>query len=535
MPLSVHTHHAWLECSEYKDATKTLGVYSQPQETTSVPGVLGTIHNCQLVDLAQEEDDETADIPLRETDLDDYDGFLCRGHTAHSLEAGRMTMCSLRSLMLLRNFLASTSAVDGQTATLEVNTVMHTALLSVSSGVLLRRDAERTVIASSAIYGSRWPDGRYIPTYPDMASPEGFKFYFSYYFQTIPYIAFDRPPRPLIASVQHIQAVAVPYGAGTSSVEPTHVSRPLVTTPFMESIIDSSTAGIPDNMPGEDLVVCFANLNDTYEDSVVLSKASAARGLFNHMAYSANVVNSTETIPEVGQKVHIKTNRWWKTYATKHVDDNVLRQAEMEHPGGRLVMADVDGRGKVISKSITASGQVSVKMLRFSMPATGDKIATGHGQKGTMKLWEEQDMPYGVDENGEVVKFDMIMSLSSVVNRLTEGQYYEMVSGVRAAREGRRIVVAPHEYETHHTETVLYDGKTGELVVRPDDDRLAGMEDWDGDIPVLASWGICRVWQMTQLTWDKQHYTHGTAECTARPVYVATEPLLHMCNSLTPC
>ena len=33
----------------------------------------------------------------------------------------------------------------------------------------------------------------------------------------------------------------------------------------------------------------------------------------------------------------------------------------------------------------------------------------------------------------------------------------------------------------------------------------------NGDIPVQASWGISRVWQMTQLTWDKQHYTHNTA------------------------
>lgn len=109
-------------------------------------------------------------------------------------------------------------------------------------------------------------------------------------------------------------------------------------------------------------------------------------------------------------------------------------------------------------------------------------------------------MPWGVDENGNAIRFDMIMSLSSITNRLTNGHYYEVVTGAIANKEGRRLVVQPTEYCSEHTETVLYDGKTGQMLMRGSG---------DDETPCLASWGICRVWQMSQLSWDKQHYTHN--------------------------
>jgi DNA-directed RNA polymerase beta subunit len=77
-----------------------------------------------------------------------------------------------------------------------------------------------------------------------------------------------------------------------------------------------------------------------------------------------------------------------------------------------------------------------------------------------------------------------------------------MVSGVESAKTGRRLVIQPSSYHDNHTETILYDGKSGNMIERTGD---------NGDQPVLATWGINRVWQMTQLTWDKQHYTHNTA------------------------
>lgn len=555
-PLSFHSYHAYLESTEFKDVTKSYGVYCEPLETTAIPGMMGTAHNCQIVDLAQEAEGDTADISLREEYLEGYDGFLCAGHTAHSLEAGRvrrvcmgtyirifgsnivdklvrgleiadkynigsrdyllfcmgkMIMCNIRCIIALRNFFNSAAGSECQTPLITINTTTRTAMLSISSGELLRRDSLGTVISTTSVESSPWPDGRYVPNHPSVDDPTMLKYYFSVYFQLVPYIMHDRPPRTLIASVQHIQAVAVPYGVGTSSVQPIHVSKPTVSTELIEEVLNDTSSGIPDNMPGENLVVAFINHNDTNEDSIIFSKGSAARGLFNYMAYSSNVVNSTEDIPEVGEMAHIKSNRWWKVYDNKHLNENIHKQARLENKHGRLVHAEVDGRGRVVSKATTTSGQISVKMLRFCMPATGDKVATGHGQKGTIKLWNEEDMPYGIDENGEVIKFDMVISLPSIANRLTDGQYYEMVSGAKSTREGKRLVIAPADSPVEHMETVIYDGVTGQILVRTDEDNMKGMESWEGDIPVMASWGICRVWQMTQMTFDKQHYTHNTA------------------------
>lgn len=545
-PLSVHTQHAWLESQEAKDITNVLGIFKQPEETTAVTGLFGTLQNNQLIDLAQEDSGSTINIDLRYKDIE-VPGFLCSGHTAHSTEAGRvrrvcdkvsvrilnnimltqlckacevaerqnkgnkewilfcmgkMVYCTTKSLLLLRNFLVSCSSNTIHIPTLYINSDMHTAILSISSGVLIRRDINNLIVTTMSSYSDIWPDNRYTPVFPALNTQEGFRFYFSSFFQLTPYIAFDRPPRTLISSVQSIQVVTTPYGAGTSSVAPNHTSKPLVSTPLIEDLLNSTECQLADIIPGEDLVVCFANFNDTNEDSIMMSEGSAARGLFSHMAYSVHLINSNEKIPEVGEYAHIKTNRWWKTYSKRQTEPPILTQILGTDKKAIPILAGGDGRGKIISTNTTQSGQISVKVLRYSTPSTGDKLATGHGQKGVIKKVKEENMAWGIDENGNVIKFDIIISLSSISNRLTTGQYYEMISGVDAAREGRRLIISPPQYHSNHNETVLYDGKTGQLIERCSD---------RGDIPVLASWGISRVWQMTQLTWDKQHYVHNTA------------------------
>ena len=543
-PLSAHSQHAWLESEDAKDTFKVLRIFKQPEETTAVPGLIGTFQNNQLIDLAQEDVNENINAEARYQDLE-TPGFLCAGHTAHSTEAGRVrrvcdkvtirilnssmtaqlekacqiaerhnkdakqwivwcmgkaTYCTTKSLLVLRDFLALCSKNTMHVPTLYINTELHVALISMSSGILLRRDMNKLLVSTLSSYSDIWPDEKCIPKFPALDSEEGFYFYFSSYFQLIPYIVYDRPPRTLIASVQSIQATCAPYGAGTSSIAPTHVSKPLVSTPLIESILNSEDCGIPDNMPGQDLLVCFANYNDTNEDSIIINEGSVARSLYSYMGYSAHVINTSEKVPEPGQYTHIKTNRWWKSYSRRQTDPP--KSISMTEGSKKVIplLAGGDGRGRIISTSTTQNGQLSVKSTRYSTSVTGDKLATGHGQKGVMKLCPQENMPWGLDENNQPIYFDMVMSLSSKTNRLTTGQYYEAVTGVRAVREGRRIIINPTDECNEHTETILYDGNTGELIESPDTSE-----------PILASWGICRVWQMTQMTWDKQHYTHNTA------------------------
>ena len=545
-PLSAHTHHAWLESEDAKDVFKASLTFKQPEETTAVPGLLGTLQNNQLIDLAQEDSGENINAELRYQNLD-IPGFLCAGHTAHSTEAGRVrrvcdkvgvrilnskliaqlekgcqladghnkdkkewllwcmgkaTYCSTDSILVLRNFFILCSKNTIHVPTLYINLEMHTVLISISSGVLLRKDANNLLVSTVSLYSDKWPDNKYTPEFPPLDTDKGFYFYFSSYFQLIPYIAFDRPPRTVIASVQSIQAVSTPYGAGTSSIAPTSVSKPLVSTPLIENILNSNDCGIPDNVPGQDLLICFANFNDTNEDSIMINEGSIARGLYSYMGYSAHVVNTTEKIPDPEQYVHIKNNRWWKSYSRRQTEPIVPVPTSNSDNKSVPILAGGDGRGRIVSTSITQNGQISVKCTRYSTSVTGDKLASGHGQKGVIKLIKETNMPWGIDENGEPIIFDIVMSLSSMTNRLTVGQYYEAVTAVKATREGRRIIVKPSQSCNDHTETILYDGKTGELIER---------ESENGTVPVMATWGISKVWQMTQLTWDKQHYTHNTS------------------------
>lgn len=544
-PLSMHTIHAWLESTDDKGITKVMNTFVQPQETTAVPGVFGTIHNCQIVDLATEKDGEYPNMEARDSYVDGYDCFLGVMHTSHSTEAGRVRKvanytevriltsrlvatlatgirissvhnngplqwllycmgyflkCTTKFLSSLRDFLVSSSSTYCHTAVLHINTDMRCAILSVSSGVLLARDYNGMIIDSTSAYNSRWHDGRHVPVYHNDQDNDGFKYYVSGFELLVPYIVQDRQPRSLIASVQHIQAVAFPYGAGTSSVSPNYISKPLVMTPLMEKLLSDDSADIADNIPGQAMMVAFINANDTYEDAVIMSNGSTARGLYSYMAFSAHLINGNEKVPDPGGKVNIKDNRWWKVYA-RDTDYRHIKLTDGRTP----IRTHPEKAGTVISKSDTASGQISVKVLRVSSPATGDKTATWHGQKGVLKLWPDEDMPYGIDEYGNVLKFDMVVSLASITNRLTMGQYYEMISGAYATRTGRRVVVKPHDIHNMHLSTVIYDGRTGLLVT-----RTASYGE-DEDPPVYASWGICTVFQMTQMTEDKQHYTHNTS------------------------
>ena len=563
-PVSAHTQHAWHESQDRRDAISRSEIFKEPQETTAVPGLIGTMRNNQQIDLALERDNEQPNIEKR-MDMLDIPGFLCSGYTPHSNEVGRvravcdhvsirvlnarcvrmlerclsacstvsneknewllfcmgeMTYCSTKAVLKLRDMLVSLSSVSPNAATVHVNVETHTVLVSVSSGVLLRRDSSGLVISSISEGTDSWPDGKRAVRRPSIASDEGFNYHFSGFFKCIPYVAFDRPPRTLISSVQSVQAVTPPYGAGTSSVSPGHVSKPLVTTPFLEKVMHDTISGskcnLADLIPGEDLVVCFANFNDTNEDSIMMSDGSVQRSLFAHLAYSSYLLNEDEKIPEAGEYVSMDEHRWWKSYSRRAVPKNLK--------AGTFI-AGGDGRGKVISTTKTEAGKLSVKVLRYSTPVTGDKIATGHGQKGTVKLVKHYDMPWGTDENGNTIQFDIVVSMSSISNRLTTGQYYEMVSGAMAAKEGRRLILAPSTSEPRHTETVLYDGKSGQML-----DRLSSASnnaafekdspDEHAETPVTASWGIYRVWQMTQLTWDKQHYTHRT--CGPRSIVTQT-------------
>ena len=195
-------------------------------------------------------------------------------------------------------------------------------------------------------------------------------------------------------------------------------------------------------------------------------------------------------------------NRQQKVYSQRQHSLPNKHKFENRKDSIELLLAGRDSRGKILLKSSTNSRQISVKVLRYTTLVTSDKLATGYRQKGVIKCIKDKDMPQGVDKRRNLVKFNIIVALLSILNRLTTGQYYKIVAGAKAAREGKRVVIQPRRYTDKHIETVLYNSKTGEII-----DRLENNK----DIPVLTLQGIYRVQQITQLSQDKQHYTYSTA------------------------
>lgn len=544
-PFSVHSKHAWLECEESKGSAYAMGIITKPEETSAVTGVMGTLHNCQVVDIAPYEPEGVPDMSKRMRYLD-IPAILDPAYTPHSSEAGRvrklhesarvrllnakmlektlyacvlsskyeveerdwilfcmgkMTLCSYGVLEKLQYLLRSMSAMDYTMPTLSIRWETKCAILSVTSGAVTRRDANGALFTSTTHHSGKWTNDRLNIVLPDPEAPESFDYYFNAFVKTVPFVGMNRQPRPLFAAAQGIQTVSFPFGAGSSSITPVDASIPIVSTEYLEEIYNDTSAGIPDNVAGFPVMMALTCNNDTNEDSIMISAGSAARGLFANYAYVPALLSSSEDIPEPGEKVDMRTHNWWKSYSRRGIDATAY--GVKSGKGVRPLVAGGDGSGVILSKEQTQTGDYSVKVLRYSTMVTGDKLGTGHGQKGVVKVIPDEDMPWGYDDAGNEVRFDIIMSLASVVNRQTNGQYFEMVTGVKAAKSGKRIIVKPFEECHDHAETELYNGMKGTLVMRVDE----GME----DVPVQASYGIAHVWALTQKTWDKQHYPHKSA------------------------
>src|SRR4051812_30785252 len=108
-------------------------------------------------------------------------------------------------------------------------------------------------------------------------------------------------------------------------------------------------------------------------------------------------------------------------------------------------------------------------------------------------------MPFGVTDAGEVIYFDIIMAISSVVNRQTNGQIYEAVSGLQAIRNGEPTVTDGTKPNIEE-EVTLIDGAMGR----------EGITVLEGKTIVVsrATWGFTQVHSQTQMIRERHHVTH---------------------------
>lgn len=131
---------------------------------------------------------------------------------------------------------------------------------------------------------------------------------FSTHFSMVPYVKRDRPPRTLLSSVNATQCSCYPYVHKSIMMTPANIHKCFVTTPLIDDLIQ---AGAEHYIPGENLVVLFANLPDNYEDCIIANRASVERGMLSYYSITSVALDPGTPYPPQGQPVDRASHRWW--------------------------------------------------------------------------------------------------------------------------------------------------------------------------------------------------------------------------------
>lgn len=539
-PLSAYSCHAYYEAQRIPAHSPLREIFTYDSQVTPVAGMLGTLHNNTAIDVCVDEDPNVPDIAAREFQ-DRFEGIFCAGHTAHSQDAGiarRVTLNVDARIFTrqvatdLRNLLALSPGGGRETWTLfcmgyicsitEATAIgiwehanelrmrgtpnlsvylLHRArvtVISISSGVLAKRMSDGGYYDSCELHGGVSPAHRHPPPLVHDTDDQ-LETFFSPFFSVFPCLQSDRPPRPLMASVQTQQAVCTPWSPGTAAVSPCYTTRPLVRTKMTEEMLSATGDDVPDiadEVPGFDVCICFANLPENYEDAMVISQRFVDMGGFSSTAICHYLLPLGEYVPPDGFPLCSQVCRWWKSKCPSNCKHRKPREGESPR---RVVSVDRNPTGTVISSRITASGEVSVSVLSYSPLQTGDKISTPHGQKGVSNILPPDDMPYGLTRDGDIIYFDIIMAISSVVNRQTNGQVYEAALGVSALRKGAPVIYCGEKPDIEQ-EVTLVDGITGRENVTVLDGREL--------VVSRATFGFTRALSQTQMVRERHHVTH---------------------------
>lgn len=547
-PISVHPPQAYLESDNR--GTNVMSVFGIPSQSTVVTGPHGGLHNNTSVEMGFEEPEGIKD-PVKRTYDRKYIGFLCAGHTAHSSDAGksrrvcsytRVRVISRDILRKLKSDCASISSigkwivycmgstfktdVDGITLLVAsmnqqlstyyrnqfTNTMTQNMMapptyyldrsseilcISIASGVILRSVPGDTMLDSHMLHKQSPNEIVQHPSLPSNG-PISVPYKYSPFFMMAPFVEHDRPPRTLFASGQTTQGVFFPWSPATARVAPLHASKPLVATQFvrhMEQDHETNDDAIWDLFPGEDMTVCYMNMDLNYDDSMVVSSRFTDNGGFSTLSVCTYRIQETENIPEVGELMCGKKYKWWKMECT-HICQ--CKRKNVSHKSPISVGRIPTGIVREIDR--TADGHISIKILSFAQLLTGDKISTMHGQKGIARIVPIEDLPMIVMKDGSSFNADIYIAVGSIVSRQTNGQIYESGVALNAAKTGNMYTTGSGvPTETEECDYIM-DSTTGELIMRQ---LSSGVVE-----PIRATVGITRLLNQTQMTRERHHLTH---------------------------
>ncbi|KAK3258557.1 hypothetical protein CYMTET_32416 [Cymbomonas tetramitiformis] len=358
---------------------------------------------------------------------------------------------------------AKISATEDEVAVLKHRAALFSALTPDGPRVVNGATGQRvTLCVAPGVLVRLLADGRRVCSLPSFdVEPAAGMDCFCWTFSLVPYLYQNQSPRTLFGCNVSPQCIQWPATVVGDTYVPAHCSKPLVTTMAQASFEE---AGYVE--PGEACVVAYCNLEYTYEDCIMVSRASAQRGLFMRTVSATAYCPQEGGHPSVGTTLASGQHPWWK--------------------GPRGIVTACTPCPSTQEYAITVTYTEELQ--------SGDKLATLHGQKGVVLLCEAEDMPWIV-YNGREVQLDAVISVVSLVKRGTAGQESEGAMGAATAESGRRAFVS-HDSPVPPLKTgTLIDGRTGAL-----------MTSSTGALSEV-SWGVCRLCPLIHISSQKQFYT----------------------------
>lgn len=204
-------------------------------------------------------------------------------------------------------------------------------------------------------------------------------------------------------------------------------------------------------------------------------------------------------VPDAGSRMCKKACPWWKSPC--QVDyKHTLEWTSPSIDGVRRYAVRRTPTGVLVSKHVSSNGDWIVKVRSFQQLQTGDKVFTGHGQKGVVTIKSYEDMPRALLRNRSTAVSDMVLAMSSIICRQTNGQLYEMHKSVGSLKRSQISVVQAGEKFDVSEEVLVTKSASGKLY----------MTCFEGGVmrPTRASAGFVRVHNQTQMTRERHFTSH---------------------------
>jgi DNA-directed RNA polymerase II subunit RPB2 len=272
----------------------------------------------------------------------------------------------------------------------------------------------------------------------------------------IPFPDHSQAPRNLYVSSMVKQSIGVPvfnYHQRFDTVMHvlTYPQRRIVDTHYAQN------CHTDENLHGTNLIVaiaCYTGFN--MEDSVIINRAAVDRGLFRSVVYKTISTQKTkhehnntviiEMVPEelrqnmynyslldetgiveigsvVGPDDVLVSRVLYENDIPKKDDSVLCTQAECGIVDQVCIMTNGDGYK-----------QVKIKIRSNRIIEVADKVASTHGQKGTVSLMlSQEDMPF----NSEGICPDLILNPHAIPSRMTINALMENLCGKACLLDGR--------------------------------------------------------------------------------------------------